>query len=80
MAKLTQGTDKCRCTACGEYFARSGTFAKHRIGDWQDKGANRRCMTITQMARRGWKMDTEGFWRTPPMSAKAANAIRAQEG
>lgn len=80
MVELTRGTDKCRCAACGEYFARSGLFTKHRVGNWQERGANRRCLTVAQMSKRGWKMDAEGFWRGPPMSAKVASTIRARGG
>jgi hypothetical protein len=59
---LSPYSDKCRCMACGHYFRSSGTFARHRVGNWELNGANRRCLTAAEMAGKGWMQDTEKYW------------------
>jgi len=69
---LTAGTDRCRCTACGAYFRRSGTFTEHRVGPWTNDGANRRCRTAAEMTALGWLIDEAGYWIQGRMPASAA--------
>jgi len=59
---LPPGTDKCRCPSCGEYFRSSGTFALHRVGSWENRGSNRRCLTVAEMESRDWLKDELGYW------------------
>jgi len=74
---LRRGTDKCRCMACGAYFRRSGTFAAHRIGNWENDGANRRCRTASEMLALEWLRDTEGYWVQGNLPARAIGKLRA---
>jgi hypothetical protein len=60
--KLPRGTDKCLCRACGQYFKSSGTFTKHRVGNWEAQGANRRCLTVEEMSALGWLLNETGHW------------------
>jgi len=60
--------NRCRCTACGEPFNSVSTFDRHRIGGWQGRGADRRCLSSSEMRARGWDRNAHGFWierRTP---------------
>lgn len=63
--------DMCRCMECGEYFNSSGTFSRHRTGDWDDRGANRRCLTIAEMVAKGWEKSKSGHWITSRRSPAA---------
>jgi hypothetical protein len=60
--QLSQGTDLCQCVACGEFFKSSGTFTRHRVGNWDDRGLNRRCLTVEEMLAKGWGRNDGGFW------------------
>jgi hypothetical protein len=53
---------RCRCTACGELFNSVSVFDRHRVGNWENRGANRRCLTIPQMLAKGWRLNVRGFW------------------
>ncbi len=66
--------NRCRCSACGEYFNSVWTFDGHRVGNWQDRGANRRCLSVSEMQARGWLRNDAGFWISGkrPMSAMRA--------
>lgn len=59
---LPGGTDRCRCTVCGEYFGGSGTFALHRVGGWKDHGKDRRCLSVAEMTELGWLHNVTGHW------------------
>lgn len=59
-ARLTGS--RCRCSACGELFNSVSLFDRHRVGTWEHRGANRRCLTIPQMQARGWRLNVRGFW------------------
>jgi hypothetical protein len=52
----------CQCTGCGELFNSVGTFDRHRVGEWKDRGAWRRCLTPEEMRRQGWTLNSGGFW------------------
>jgi hypothetical protein len=54
--------NRCRCSGCGEYFNSTYIFDLHRMGDWQDRGANRRCLSPDQMAAKGYSKNAAGFW------------------
>lgn len=53
---------RCQCRGCFEYFNSSGVFALHRVGDWKNNGANRRCLTVEEMTARGWLKNAPSFW------------------
>jgi hypothetical protein len=59
-AKLTGS--RCQCSACGELFNSVSVFDRHRVGNWENRGANRRCLTIPQMQAKGWRLNIRGFW------------------
>lgn len=62
---LTQGTDKCKCSVCGEYFKTSTLFEFHRVGSFgktiRDPGT-RRCLTVQEMTKKKLKKNREGYW------------------
>src|SRR5450432_2455359 len=60
---LPFGSDKCRCSACHEYFNSSSAFAKHRQGDYSGP-QSRYCLTAEQMAAKGWSRNATGHWIT----------------
>lgn len=76
---LSTPTDRCRCMNCGHYFRSSGTFARHRVGNWEQDGANRRCLTIEQMLAKGWLQDDVGYWIRSKMPTSAAASRRQAE-
>jgi hypothetical protein len=53
---------RCRCSVCGELFNSVSVFDRHRIGNWENRGANRRCLTIPGMLAKGWRLNAGGFW------------------
>ncbi len=54
--------NRCRCSACGEYFNSVSTFDRHRHGGWQGRGADRRCLSPAELKARGWTLNAHGFW------------------
>ncbi len=79
---LSQGTDRCRCCACGLSFTSSFAFDKHRVGSFavelQGTPQGRRCLTIAEMKRRGMARVGPGYWastgRRPPSTYGAGLA------
>ena len=61
--------NKCECTACGQFFNRVSTFDKHRVGTL---GASRRCLSVDEMAAKGWRLNDKGFWLTEARALPAA--------
>lgn len=53
---------RCRCAKCAELFNSISVFDRHRVGNWEGRGANRRCLTNLQMQAKGWRVNTRGFW------------------
>lgn len=53
---------RCRCASCGEHFNSISVFDRHRVGEWQNRGARRRCLTVAQMQAREWSRNAGGFW------------------
>ena len=69
--------NRCKCSACDELFNSVYVFDQHRVGDWSDRGANRRCLIPSEMLARGWIQNNEGLWisgHRPP------NVSRRQSG
>ena len=52
----------CQCSGCLEYFNSTSVFTRHRVGDWQNRGANRRCLSVVEMEAKGWLRNAGGFW------------------
>ena len=38
-------------------------FDRHRIGDHDNEGRNRRCLSVDEMTARGFTRNARGFWR-----------------
>ena len=51
-----------QCPRCAEYFNSISVFDRHRIGNWEAEGRNRRCLTRLEMLSRGWRLNRRGFW------------------
>lgn len=83
---LPLGSDKCRCSACDEYFNSSGAFAKHRVGPFApiNEPDTRRCLTVSEMEAKGWARNQTGHWitskRTRLTFARDAGAAIAPSG
>lgn len=59
---------RCQCGGCGEYFGSTGAFDRHRIGKYAEPGkwkGTRRCLTLAEMERRGWRRNPQGFLLKP---------------
>jgi hypothetical protein len=61
---LPRGTDRCRCTVCGEYFGSTYAFDMHREGPYVPitKISQRRCRTRAEMAFKGMFLKPSGHW------------------
>jgi hypothetical protein len=57
---------RCRCAACGKNFNSTSAFDRHRYGDYQLRGANRRCRTWQELRALGWTVNKAGFWIERP--------------
>lgn len=69
---------RCKCMACGALFNSVSVFDAHRVGDWGDRGADRRCLTSDEMLRRGWLVNAKGFWISRRRPDRAAGSgVRA---
>lgn len=53
---------RCRCSACGEHFNSDSTFSRHRVGDYEREGRNRRCLRTLDLVAKGWSKNAAGFW------------------
>lgn len=58
--------NRCRCTACGEYFNSVSAFDRHRLGSYQNRGGQRRCRTWRELRSLGWAVSAAGFWIERP--------------
>jgi hypothetical protein len=59
--------NRCRCSACGEYFNHPSTFTKHRTGKYDPD--TRRCLTVEEMTAKGWQLNPAAYWITATMPA-----------
>jgi hypothetical protein len=55
-------SDRCRCTGCGEYFASTAAFDRHRRGPF----TRRRCRMEWEMIEAGMTRRSSGHWITIP--------------
>lgn len=67
--RLPEGSGKCRCAACGEYFNSESIFDRHRAGDFRKGPGARRCLTREEMAARGYARSATGHWIRNPRTA-----------
>ena len=67
------GSDRSggHCMSCHQSFSAQGGFDKHRVGR---HGIDRRCLTIAEMAGKGWHVDGRGDWRMPSNGSPWAKA------
>src|SRR5215831_2718500 len=56
-------SDRCRCRTCGEYFASTAAFDRHRTGDFR---GDRRCRSPEEMIELGMARAATGHWITRP--------------
>ena len=56
--------DRNQCQGCKAYFNSTKAFDKHRVGK---HGADRRCLSETEMARVGMVLRNDGYWRATEM-------------
>jgi len=67
-------TDRCRCTACGEYFRSSSAFGRHRYSAKE----GRRCLSVPQMLEKGMVKSDTGHWMASRRDVKAVGRIRRE--
>lgn len=62
-----------QCPSCMLYFNSNAAFEKHRIGDFNKRPSERRCMTQEEMLTSGMALNARGWWVTalnPEWAAK----------
>jgi hypothetical protein len=64
------GSTWCECANCGQGFGGVTLFDAHRVGDPGD----RRCLSVGEMAVRGWTQDAKGLWRDLSRGSRPATA------
>jgi hypothetical protein len=64
---LPIGSDKCRCTACGDHFNSGFAFSSHRSGA---VGIDRRCLSDAERLAKGWELSSTGHWHTGSRGAR----------
>jgi hypothetical protein len=55
---------RCQCQGCFEYFNSTTAFDRHRVGNWMNRGENRRCLTVEEMREKGFTLNKSNFWIT----------------
>ena len=55
---LPQGTNYCKCPTCDAYFTGEYPFRLHRVGVLAD----RRCLSVSEMADKGMSLNAKGYW------------------
>jgi hypothetical protein len=53
--------NRCLCRPCGQYFNSLKSFDRHRVGKYP---SSRRCLTTSEMVKRGMTVNAAGFWIT----------------
>ena len=54
--------ERCKCSACGQYFSTTANFDKHRVGR---HGVDRRCAYPGDVGL----INRDGIWRGKPRDA-----------
>ena len=72
--KLPHGSDKCQCTACGEYFSSTYAFDRHRYGPFN---GDRRCLSGDEMVAKGWSKGPLRHWARRAMPHTVVVAKKA---
>lgn len=52
-----------QCPSCLEYFNTNSAFTQHRAGDHALQ--TRHCLSVEQIAAKGWTLNQDGFWVRP---------------
>jgi hypothetical protein len=60
---------RTECTVCGEIFAGTPTFDRHRVGSFPRK--TRRCLSQQEIQAIGGVKDERGWWTIPPQKVTA---------
>jgi hypothetical protein len=55
-------------------------FDRHRTGDYDALGRNRRCLTVAEMLERGMARNGAGFWIERPRETSRLSLDRAANG
>jgi hypothetical protein len=72
--------NRCRCSACGDYFNSTSTFDRHRAGTFAARGTGshaRRCLTADELRAKGWARNAAGFWIERPRKASTTRVEAA---
>jgi len=59
---------RCQCAGCGDWFASTRAFDRHRTGEYSIPGtseSHRRCLSLSEMCAAGWKRNERGFLLMP---------------
>jgi hypothetical protein len=59
--ELRQGSSRCMCGQCHQFFSGTSLFDAHRVGDY---AAGRTCMTVKEMEAKGY-VNRAGVWGWP---------------
>jgi hypothetical protein len=67
--------NRCLCRSCGGYFNSLKGFDRHRVGNYPEL---RRCLTPTEMLKRGMTVNSVGFWITEIRREGRVKAVASQ--
>lgn len=73
--------DRNQCPSCGEFFSSSYSFDKHRTGPFGKPDgvqSNRRCLSLPEMAEKGFLKNATDYWvhgANPLYSKNASSAM-----
>lgn len=75
--KLTTGSPRCKCSACGEYFTGEASFARHRVGSHPKR--ERACLGVTQMREAGLELNPKGYWSQTMSEAARQRLVKLRQ-
>lgn len=67
--------NRCRCPACGDFFNSEKAFDRHRAGAYP---SSRRCLSPSEMAKRGMTVNSGGFWITETRRQNRVKTVASQ--
>ena len=54
--------DRNQCPTCGDFFASTYAFDKHRYGKFGGNGKHRKCLTAVEMTEQGFARNEWYYW------------------
>ena len=70
--KLPHGTNRCKCSGCGEYFGGVRAFELHRVGQYPDRSCLAPSCVSDSQKQPLLRLNDRGYWvhiKKPMISA-----------